>query len=198
MQARYKWLLLPPAIAVVLLMGPLRQTVSPTSTPAPQAESEASPVGKGIVPMPDAWQVTSSLFGILLLGVAGIMLLARIRKGPAARVGDLMSLRQSLRLSNRHRLHAVQFDDNILLLGESEGRLNLLRLGRDPEQIEDDEELGSRDAEDGGAVPRDMIIPRPPASSVRRTSPTGATERARPSVDDFKELLRSVKAGARR
>lgn len=210
MQARYKWLLLPPAIAVVLIMGPLRQTEPPAPEPetvqAVEAENpvdqnpvDQSPVGQGLVPMPDAWQVASSLFGILLLGVAGVMLLARIRKGPSSRGAELMSLRQSLRLSGRHKLHAVQFEDSILVIGESEGRLVLLEKGSDPEQFADDEELAARD-EDGGAVPRDMVIPRPPASARKRPVPPRAQspERARRSLDEFKDLMRSVKAGAGR
>ena len=132
MQARYKWLLLPPAIALILFMGPLRniglpsteglaqeiQTAGdPQTTEEPGTMQDPQGVGQGIVPMPDAWQVASTLLGILLLGGIGIMLLARLRRGRSPKSGDLMTLCQSLRLSQRHSLHAVQFDHNLLLLG---------------------------------------------------------------------------------
>ena len=40
MQARYKWLLLPPAIALILFMGPLRNVGGPlTGEPAPQEQT---------------------------------------------------------------------------------------------------------------------------------------------------------------
>ena len=200
MQARYKWLLLPPAIALVLFMGPLRRVGLPSAGTelAQQTEGE---VGRGIVPMPDAWQVTSTLLGVLLLGGAGIMLLARLRRGSSPRSGDLMSLRQSLRLSARHSVHAVQFDNSLLLLGECDNSLCLIKLGRDPEQLEDEERLAAREAdEEEGAVPRDMVIPRPgvPTTKLLRPPETPRAGRSRPSLDEFKDLLRRVKAGSRR
>ena len=69
MQARYKWLLLPPAIALVLFMGPLRRVGLPSADSGPAQETEAE-VGGSIVPMPDIWQMTSTLVGVLLLGGA--------------------------------------------------------------------------------------------------------------------------------
>jgi len=197
MQARYKWLLLPPAIALVLFMGPLRRVGLPSANTEPIQETEGE-VGRSIVPMPDAWQVTSTLLGVLLLGGAGIMLLARLRRGSAPRGGGLMSLRQSLRLSARHSLHAVEFDNNLLLLGECDNSLCLIKSGRDPEQVEDEERLAAREAdEEGGAVLRDMVIPRPGAPTTKPLHPP-ETSRARRSLDDFKNLLRRVKAGSRR
>ena len=200
MQARYKWLLLPPAIALVLFMGPLRRVGLPSADSGSTQDIEAE-VGRSIVPLPDIWQVTSTLLGVLLLGGAGIMFLARFRRGPSPRRGDLMSLRQSLRLSARHSVYAVQFDNSLLLLGESDNHLTLIRLGRDPEQLEDEEQLVSREAdEEEGAVLRDMVIPRPqePATKVVRSSQIPKPGRSRPSLDEFKELLRRVKAEPRR
>ncbi len=212
MQARYKWLLLPPAIALILFMGPLRniglpsteglaqeiQTAGdPQTTEEPGTMQDPQGVGQGLVPMPDAWQVTSTLLGILLLGGIGIMLLARLRRGRSPKSGDLMTLCQSLRLSQRHSLHAVQFDHNLLLLGECDGHLSLIKLGPDPEQRQDEELLAARDA-DEGAVPRDMVIPHP-AGSTTGSLQSGKVrvDRHRPSLDEFKDLLRRVKSGAR-
>ncbi len=206
MQARYKWLILPPAVALVLFMGPLRDVGMPptndelvpeVSSQGPSLESE---VGQGIIPMPSAWQVGSTLLGVLLLGGAGIMLLARLRRGPASRNSELMSLRQSLRLSQRHNIYAVQFDHSLLLLGECDGHLTLIKAGSDPEAMEDEERLASRGVEeDTGAVPRDMVLPRPGNSVAQQPrSPRSRTgSQARPTVDEFKDLLRRVKTGAR-
>ncbi len=211
MQARYKWLLLPPAIALILFMGPLRNVELPSvGGPSPETDAVREPqgtdqpetipdpegFGAAVVPMPDIWQVGSTLLGILLLAGAGITLLARLKRGRSSKSGDLMTLCQSLRLSQRHSLHAVQFDDNLLLLGECDGHLSLIKLGSDPEQRQDEELLAARDA-DEGAVPRDMVIPHPTGPASLR-SPKTREDRRRPSLDEFKDLLSRVKAGTRR
>ena len=46
MQARYKWLLLPPAIALILFMGPLRNVELPSvGGPAPETDAVREPQG---------------------------------------------------------------------------------------------------------------------------------------------------------
>ena len=206
MQARYKWLILPPAVALVLFMGPLRDVGMPpiNDERVPEVSSQGtsleSEVGQGIIPMPSAWQMGSTLLGVLLLGGAGIMLLARLRRGPTGGSSDLMSLRQSLRLSQRHKIHAVQFDHRLLLLGECDGQLTLIKAGSDPEAMADEEHLAARGIEeDTGAVPRDMVIPRPGTAVTRRPRPpkSGTGSQSHPTVDEFKDLLRRVKTGAR-
>ena len=214
-----KWLLVPPVIALALFLGPFQsgaQPPQPTSTPAPaepqgqrqpraQPPSEPQPAaqtpGSARPELPGAWQVVSTLLGVLLLGGAAIVVLRRLQ-GRSTPTGTYLGLRQTLRLDNRHSVHAVEFDGQILLLGESDGNLAVLRSAQDPRAVADEESLAERAAEpqeaierEDGAVPRDLVLPRPAAPTSSSTD-SGGRSAAATAVKDFRALLRRARSGA--
>jgi len=162
-----KWLLAAPALGALLVLGPLAQSRG-TSTPttgtaaAKAADPETPPaaadkVGSQAVVLPEAWKVLSTLAGILILGGVGLVLLSRLRRDSGPASSAMVSLRQSLRLGAKARLHAVQFEGHLLLLGETEAGVTLLREVDDPQAKADEVEVIAREeVADGGAEPRDM------------------------------------------
>ncbi|MBL9077194.1 MAG: hypothetical protein JNL08_06815 [Planctomycetes bacterium] len=203
-----KWLFLPPAVALLLVLGPLSMQGS-TDKPTPAGPAVA-PVEAGAVPneerattrpspavprTPDLWQVGSALAAVLLLGGAGIVLLRRLRGGavPVRGGTPVVTLRQTLRLSPRQAVHALEFDDRILLVGEHERGLVLLESGRAAAR-DDESTVAARAAElephDDGAVPKNLVIPRPPQAAPRpQVQPPRA---ATPGLNDFRALLQKV------
>lgn len=191
MKAKYRWLLLPPALALVLFMGPLRQpapAAETTTANTPSTESAEPETGTG-PELPGLDQVAFTLVGVLLLGAAGIAVYARIHghKSGGAATG-LLSVRQSMRLSGRHHVHAVQFEDQLLLLGECDGQLSVLHAGPDANADADEGQIARRDAEeeDEGAVPIDLVIPRPAKPSPQRKKAAAAALKSA----DFQTLLK--------
>ena len=217
MQVNRKWLLIPPALALVLFLGPLR---SPASASAPQTPpagaapggttppaavgpalvgegAGARPAAKGLPATPALWPLGSALLGVLLLGAAGLAVWRRV--GRAAAGGErLISLRQSLVLSNRHRVHVLQFDDRVLLVGASDGHLVVLDGAADSQAAHDERRLARRAHEvatevDEGAVPRDMVLPaRAPArpQPERNVAVRNVAVRNGNLAAEFKKLLR--------
>lgn len=199
MQSKFKWLFLPPAIALVLFLGPLQSGAGAGTKPVTEAAAAqdtrstsgnrngtvgrpgTTPVqGSAIPEMPGGWQVMSTLVGVLLLGGVGLALFKRAKSATGPREGEFVSVRQSVRLSQRHTVHALEFDGAVLLVGECEGNLSVIQQGGAvPDRARDEAEIRSRyDEEDEGAVPRDMVIPRPDAAT-RRALPTAPdTDRA--------------------
>lgn len=164
---KYKWLLLPPALALLLFAGPLREPLTAgtatgrtangdSSTPAVTTDS----TGAAAPASPSVAQVASTTIGVLLLGVVIVLALGRYSKGPRKALPGGLALRNTLRLSGRHAVHMVQVDDHILLLGECDGSLTVLDRASDPDAIEDEREV-EKQVEEDGAVPRDLVIPRP-------------------------------------
>lgn len=196
-----KWLLLPPAIALVLFVGPFQSGTKPTEPLKPQpTASEAGDrpsqpvVGDQIPAMPSALQVVSTLVGVLLLGGVGLVLLRRVQR-TAPQAGSYLTVRQTLRLG-RHQLHAIEFDQQILLVGECDGGLSVLRSLADPHAAEDEQQVEQRTAgtelaeSEGGATPRDLVLPRPPQRRSRQPQPPRPTNLA---LRDFKALLRRAR-----
>lgn len=203
MQAKFKWLFLPPAIALVLFLGPLQS--KPSTTTAETGNDSAATSEKTRIPaLPDVWQVTSTLVGVLLLGAVAIAVIKRSRMQRPIADGEFMVLRQSLRLSQRHSIHAVEFDGQVLLVGECEGNVHVLQNGALPAATEDELEVSRRfiddDDPDDGAVPRDMIIPRPEEPARRQPTAPTTSRRSSPQVAaklaNFKNLLARAGAGA--
>ncbi len=205
-----KWLLVPPAVAALLLLGtlsmqdgPSRAAVEPAATPAP-APKAASKL-PAAPRTPDLWQIASGLLTVLLLGGGGLVALRRFRNGAAPTSGSkLVTLRQTLRVSPRLTVHAFEFDERILLVGDSEKGLALLDSGRLPERVADEAEVAARaaqaEADDEGAVPKDLVIPRPnPAPALRLpkppVNPAPATD-SKPArsnlMADFRSLLQQA------
>ncbi len=229
LKATPKWLLVPPVAALLLVLGPLsmtsgaaeRQKVLPTAQkPDIGQESGATPATagrdtKGRVSLPptgpDFAQVLSTLALVLMVGIGGVFALRRLRQGaPAARGGSsVVSVRQTLRLSARQAVHALEFDDRILLVGTSEKGVVLLDQGKLPERVADELEVLSRsqalpvqaagaETEDDGAVPKNLVIPRPERPAVRLPkapqnplAPAAATATA-PGLGDFRTLLQKA------
>jgi flagellar biogenesis protein FliO len=228
MKSMPKWFLIPPAVAALLILGTLsmqpggkavdkavdkgidkadtsaksdaraeRSEAAPTAAPAAAPAARAQPT---LPRAPDLAQVIPALVGVLLLGVGGVWLLRRLRHGPrAGGTASLLALRQTLRLSARQAVHAIEFDDRILLIGASERGLALLDSGRLPERAADEHDVLARATDDDdGAVPKNLVIPRPAGAPARRlpTPPATATAReparAAPGLADFRNLLQKV------
>ncbi|MEZ6036294.1 MAG: hypothetical protein R3F29_02355 [Planctomycetota bacterium] len=224
MKSTPKWLLIPPVVALLLVLGPMamqqndaKDGKQPASTavadaaPRTALPNEATPPrgGKttGLVPRtPDMWQVGTTLIGVILLGVGGMLALKKLRGGatPSSRT-PVASLRQTLRLSTKQAVHAIEFDDRVLLIGESDKGLTLLDQGRLPESVADEVEVTSRAAalaaahaaatDDEGAVPKNLVIPRPATPPARRAPTPPSTQpagKAMPGLNDFRALLQKA------
>jgi flagellar biogenesis protein FliO len=212
-----KWLLLPPAVALLIVLGPLSMRSDTTrATDVPQAEvadaqplPEATPSPKGkanplpVPRTPDLWQVTSTLIGVLLLGGATLMVLRRMRTAPTTGSTGVVTLRQTLRLAPHKTLHAVEFDGRLLLVGASEKGMQLLHAGgAAADAAADEATIAARsqvaveieEDEDEGATPKNLVIPRPPKPQQKLpTPPAVAQEKAQPQgrdlIADFRTLL---------
>jgi len=225
MKSMPRWFLIPPAVAALLILGTLSMqgpastrgeaTPPPATTAEPVTTRTATNTTRRDAPplprTPDLMQTVSALIGVLLLGAGGVALLRRLRgTAQAPRGATLLTLRQTMRLSPRQALHAIEFDDRLLLVGESERGLSLLDSGKLPERAADEAEVLARSPHaaaaapagegdlDDGAVPKDLVIPRPPATAARRlpTPPAtpARTDEARPAMGlaDFRNLLQKV------
>lgn len=195
MATHHRWLLLPPAVALLLVLGPLSmQDAGPGtgSTPDPVPDPAAGTGARPALPRgPDPWQLTSTLVGVLLLGGVTLFVLRRARRGATPAGGAAIVLRQSLRLSPRQTLHAVEFEGRLLLVGEGERGATLVHAGAPADPAADDAAVAERALpdEDDGAVPRDLILPRParPPAPPRTAAPA-ARGRER-LLHDFRSLL---------
>lgn len=218
-----KWFLIPPAVAVLLILGTLTMQGAdngsgngagtraanerPAASQPTSVADEATRPGRAMPTpprTPDLWQMSSGLIGVLLLGTTGLMLLKRLRRGATPVRGQpVMTLRQSLRLGNQRVLHAIEFDERLVLVGESDKGLVLIEHGRLPERLADEAEVLARSAtghrvdttdEDEGAVPRNLVIPRPESPVARRLPkpPTEPQSRPTPGLGDFRNLLQKA------
>ncbi len=224
MKSTSKWFLIPPALAALLILGSVamqggiakntadaRAEPVVGSVPAPGAKVAADVRTTRPDPVlpktPELWLRASALAGVLLLGFGGVVLLRRLRTGPrAVRGASLLTLRQTLRLSAKQAIHAIEFDDRILLVGEHERGLALLDSGRLPERAADEAELAARHAtakvdaiagdDEDGAVPKDLVIPRPATPPVRRLPAPAAApgKRPAPGLADFRNLLQKARS----
>lgn len=218
MKSMPKWFLIPPAVAALLILGTLSMQGGPAAsneppgTPKTTTAETGETTGRGrreATPLPrtpDLTQMVSAMAAVLLLGVGGVMLLRHLRGPARAKAGaSLMSLRQTLRLSQRQAVHAIEFDDRILLVGESERGLLLLESSRAPERLSDEAEVIARahvpaaratDDDDDGAVPKNLVIPRPdqPVAARRPTPPAikPTAGAANPGLGDFRALLQKA------
>jgi flagellar biogenesis protein FliO len=234
MKSTPKWLLIPPVVALLLVLGPLAmgggttdqpttpETAAPaaaqpstsqpstsrplTSRPEPAASSTDTGAKPGsLVPRtPDMWKMSSALVGVLLLGAVALLGLKKLR-GAATPKGSqtLATLRQTMRLGTKQALHAVEFGDRILLIGESDKGLTLIESGSLPDAADDEATVLSRtdvvvgDDDDEGATPKNLLIPRPerPATRKRTTQPKAQAQQpskadvAIAKLNDFRALL---------
>lgn len=227
MKSTPKWLLIPPAVAVLLILGPMSMgggvkstsdqpaSVQPSSTqpstappktalpnanlPAtPQSGADTAGIGSLVPRTPDMWKLSSAFVGVLLLGVGGILVLKRMRGGATpSGTTALATLRQTVRLTTKQSLHAIEFDNRIILVGESEKGLALIDRGSLPDAASDEAAVLARrlEDEDEGAVPRNLLIPRPdqpPQRHAPAVTPAAAPSKADAAIaklNDFRTLL---------
>lgn len=229
MKSMPRWFLVPPAFAALLILGTLSMQgpadAARTSPPGPRQEpatESSQPPASGVAtkrptpPLPrtpDLLQTASALAGVLLLGVGGVLLLRRLRgTARAPRGAALLNLRQTLRLTARQAVHAIEFDDRLLLVGESERGLTLLDSGKLPERVADESEVLARSslttatagtaasttthdaALDDGAVPKNLLIPRPATPPRRLPTPPSVapTPPSAVGLADFRNLLQKA------
>ncbi len=215
MKSISKWLMIPPAAALLLVLGTLSMRgPSPNAPPAETltasvAQPATAPVSgteskaPALPRTPGFWKVGSALIGVLVLGGLGLYGLRRLRGGAVpTRDGTFLTLRQTMRLSARQALHAVEFDDRVLIVGESERGLSLLESAKAPSAHHDEVEAANRAAEmlsadllDGGAVPKDLVIPRPangPVASRPRQPAMPREEAQAENLRDFRSLLKKA------
>jgi flagellar biogenesis protein FliO len=224
MRSKYAWLLLPPILALIVFLGPLQNLNGDTSSPSSSspagnkthnsalasapagalagtrpASARRASVGAGVPQLPNFWQISSTLVGVLLLGVVFLGLMRKLKENSRVTQGSPLVLRQSLRLSAKHHVHAVQYEDKILVLGTCENNVSVLCTGEDPSVAEDEARLAEREREEG-AVPRDMILPRPDKKTrqlpKKPTVPTDVAQEAARKLANFRNLLQRARAKA--
>lgn len=216
MKSTPKWLLIPPVVALLLVLGPLamsggttnNQPITPESSPAasqPEAEADKGTRPGSLVPKtPDMWKMSSALVGVLLLGAVALLGLKKLRGGATPRGSQtLATLRQTMRLSPKQALHAIEFDNRILLIGEGDKGLTLIQSGNLPDAATDEATVLARstdvlvDDEDDGATPKNLLIPRPDKPRVKKQAKQPQTPAPQPSkadvaiakLNDFRALL---------
>ena len=207
-----KWLLLPPAAALLIVLGPLSMPgakKAPAAEPAPAATAQAPaaaatdrPAALPVPRTPDLWQVGSTSVGLVLLGGAALMAITRRQKGPGGTHQDTVQLRQTLRLGQHKAVHAIEFDGRVLLVGASERGLQLLHAGGPSQDaLADEATIAARsgqaavDEDDDGAVPKDLVIPRPTQPARRLPSPPvapAAAPKRNELLNDFRALLQKA------
>jgi flagellar biogenesis protein FliO len=213
MKSMPKWFLLPPAAALLLVFGPLSMQSGAATPPEPVVTTAGDEKGGASLrerasrstfanpKTPDFWQIGSTLIAVLVLGVGGVAVLRRLRNGPAApRGANLMTLRQTLRLSGQRAVHAIEFDDRILLVGENERGLQSIDSGKATGPAADEAEVLLRsaphaeaEAEEEGATPRNLLIPRPERPPTKLpTPPIDPQPRTPSSLGDFRTLLQKA------
>jgi len=218
MKSTPKWLLIPPVVALLLVLGPLamggagannNQATTPggapaTAQPEPATETGARP-GSLVPRTPDMWKMSSALVGVLLLGAVGLLGLKKLRGGASPQGSQqLATLRQTMRLGTKQSLHAIEFDNRILLVGESDKGLTLIESGSLPDAVADEATVLARtdilvdddDDEDEGATPKNLLIPRPdkPRTKKRATQPKASQQPSKADIaiaklNDFRALL---------
>jgi len=215
MRSKYAWFLLPPILALIVFLGPLQNlndSTSPanntkTSTSADAnakvnadtspAAARRSEIGSQLPQLPNLWQISSTLVGVLLLGVVFLGLFRKLKETSRVTPGSPLVLRQSLRLSAKHHVHAVQYEDQILVLGACDNSISVLCTGENPDVAEDEATIRDRDEEDEGAVPRDMVLPRPDKQPRRLPKQPavgpGLAEEAARKLSNFRTLLKRAR-----
>ena len=113
----------------------------------------------------------------------------------------MLTIRQSLRLSARHRIHAVQFESAILLLGECDNNLVLLSKVPEPGIADDDLQLSQRAIEisNTGVDLRDTPSPESIARIQRPATTNNSADPAAVAASnlaDFKTLLKHARKQA--
>jgi len=231
MSPNRKWLLLPPAAALLLVLGPLSMQptakADPGADPQPAIDAQPRPAlapDPGQQPAsdqprprlalpqtPDLWQIASTLVGLLLLGGAGLFVLRRLQRGSKSGSAGIVTLRQTVRLSPKQALHAIEFEGRLLLVGESDRGVTLVQAGQTGDAALDESTIAARSTVDTsspvgpgtvgeaeGAVPKNLVIPRPdhpPRQSLPQSPRHRGPEPSGPGasvLNDFRSLLAKV------
>ena len=220
MKSTPKWLMIPPAVALLLLLGPLamggaeRAAPAETTDPATAAQPAQAAARTAVAPVrerearkgalpgsmvprtPDLWQMTSTLVGVLLLGGVALLGLKKLRGGATPQGNqNVATLRQTVRLGAKQNLHAVEFGAHILLVGESERGLTLISSNELPDAAADEATVLARsqplEEEEEGATPKNLLIPRPDGAPPAKAAPSKA-DVAIAKLNDFRALLQKA------
>lgn len=180
--SKWKWFALIPVLAAALVFGPgIFGSGNPSGG---EAEGRSWEPATGAVPSgaPSMLEVAACLGLVLVLAVGGMILLRRLQYGTPHAGGTTIQMRETRRLGPKRALHMLRVSDRLLLVAESEQGIHLVAdlTPADPDEdvaepIADDPD----DDDEDGAVPRDLVIPRP-------------RQRARPkraALANFRDLL---------
>ncbi|MEZ5989357.1 MAG: flagellar biosynthetic protein FliO [Planctomycetota bacterium] len=206
---KLKLFLLIPLAAALLVLSTLIQPQAPSARRGPEIVAGRQPdgtrdAGAVAAPTTNITTVALTLAGILVLAAGTILVVRRLQGGIDTVHDREIRIKETRRLSGKRLLHLVRASERLLLLAESEHGLSLLcdltpdehglaaadlaELERAPVALGDDED-------DDGAVPRDMVIPRParrPAPARQARPAPAAKAAALPA--DFKKLLARLAA----
>lgn len=176
---KWKWLALIPLLAIFLVFGPLAMSSTKPEEAARSSEGDWRRSGKREAPAVSPLKVVSSLAGVLLVAVGGIILLRRLQDKASMVGGNAIQIKETKRISPKRFLHVVRAGDQLLLLSNSEQGIhlvsNLTPSDAAPVELE-------AETEEEGAVPRDLVLtPMKPsrARPVTKKSPLG----------DFNDLM---------
>lgn len=134
---------------------------------------------EGAAPIPGMWQIGASLAFVLTLAIGAAVVVRRIQYGSRGESsGAKIELRESRRLSKGRAIHYLRVGEHLLLVGESETGIHLLRdMTPDDDAARMDHSTLEAASLDDGATPRDLL----PASA--------RAARSTAKLGDFRALL---------
>ena len=201
---RIKWIFVLPILAAVLVLLPVL-------IPSKANPGNQGPAGPSIstwkrggteagIEGPSFLTLTTSLGIVLLLGVGTIVILRKMQGGGVNSPEREVIVKESRRLSPKRTIHLVRAVDRLLLVSESEMGVQLLSdlTPREetaaqpaavlvPQVAIPQPEVEPAAAEEEGATPRDLLLPR--NEKARQ-----AAIKASAKLSNFRELMTKLAA----